>query len=223
MQKPSATIVIGAIAVVVALSIFAVLQWRASGATIAAGFWYEDFPFTLPDAHTVRLGGSLTAADVDSIKRLSRLELEQAFSQSRIVITDRRDAFWRIRVLETLNPPGPTSGIGTGRLRIPRSGEAYALGPLGGAGSVSFVVAALGAIHYAPPGASREDMIRGIGRGIGRAAAHELGHAALGGRLVHNEDDESSYEFSSQERVEQYYGELRWTTARPLLDQKFGK
>jgi hypothetical protein len=223
MQKPSATIVTGAIAVTVALSIFGVLQWRASTATIAAGFWYEDFPFTLPEEYTVRLGGSLTATEIESVKRLSRVELEQAFSQLRIVINDRRDAFWRIRVLENLNPPGPTSGIGTGRLRVPRSGEAYALGPLGGAGSVSFVVAALGAIHYAPPGASREDMIRGIGRGIGRAAAHELGHAALGGRLVHNDEDESSYEFSSWDRVGQYYGELRWTTARPLLEQRFGR
>jgi len=222
MQKPSATIVTGAIAVTVVLSIFGALQWRASTAIIAAGFWYEDFPFTLPEEHTVRLGGSLTATEIDSIKRLSRVELERAFSQLRIVITDRRDAFWRIRVLENLNPSGPTS-VATAQLRVPRSGESYALGPLGGAGSVSFLVAALGAIHYAPPGAPRQDIVGGIGRGIGRAAAHELGHAVLGSMLVHNDDDESSYEFSSWDRVGQYYGELRWTTARPLLEQKFGR
>jgi len=222
MQKPSPTIVTGAIAIAVTLSIFGVLQWRSSGATMTAGFWYEDFPFALSEEHTLRLGGALTATEIDVIKRLSRVELEQAFSQLRIVINDRRDAFWRIRVLQNLNPPGPTSGVGGGRLRVPRSGEAYALGPLGGAGSVSFLVAALGAIHYAPPGASRPEIVHGIARGIGRAAAHELGHAILGPMLVHS-DDETSYEFDSPDRARQYYGDLRWMTTWPLLQQKFGR
>jgi hypothetical protein len=222
MQKPSPTIVTGAIAIVATLSIFGVLHWRTSGATIAAGFWYEEFSFTLPEAHTARLGGALTATDIDAIKRLSRVELEQAFSQLRIVISDQRDAFWRIRVLQNLNPPGPTSGVGSARLRVPRSGEAYALGPLGGAGSVSFLVAALGAIHYAPPGASRPEMVHGIARGIGRAAAHELGHAILGPMLVHS-DDETTYEFESPDRAGQYYGDLRWMTTWPLLEDRFGR
>jgi hypothetical protein len=65
-------------------------------------------------------------------------------------------------------------------------------------------------------------MVRGIGRGIGRAAAHELGHAILGPLLVHT-DDESSYEFDSWDRAGQYYGELRWRTAWPLLERRFGR
>src|SRR5688572_22295677 len=138
MRKPSVNTVLGVIAVVASLSILGTLQWRASHGAILAGFWYEDFPFTLPDEQTVRLGGPLTTTEIDSIKRISRAELEQAVSQLRIVITDQRAAFWRIRVLQNLNPAGPTPG----RLRVPRSGEAYALGPLGGAGSVSFIVAA---------------------------------------------------------------------------------
>lgn len=58
------------------------------------------------------------------------------------------------------------------------------------------------------------------GRGIGRVAAHEFGHQILGTGLVHNTDDENSYEYPSPDRAAQYYGELHWTTARPLLEQK---
>src|SRR5688572_1066689 len=146
MLKPSATIVSGAIAVVATLLIFGVLQWRASTASITPGFWYEEFPFTLPRADTARLGGPLTPVEIDSIKRLSRVEVERAFSGLRLVLTEERDAFFRVRVLRDVGP-GP-------RRNLPRAGVAYALGPLGGAGSVGFLVLALGAIDHAPPGAS---------------------------------------------------------------------
>jgi hypothetical protein len=37
---------------------------------------------------------------------------------------------------------------------------------------------------------------------------------------THNPGDENSYEFPSPDRAAQYYGELRWTTARPFLEQR---
>ena len=65
-----------------------------------------------------------------------------------------------------------------------------------------------------------------IGRGTGRAAVHEFAHQALGAdnlRHIDNRTDEQSYEYGSADRAAQYYGELRWTTAWPVLEDKFGK
>ena len=93
-------------------------------------------------------------------------------------------------------------------------------GFLGGSGGVSFELVALKAIQYAPPGATRQTIVDGIGRGIGRVAAHEFAHQMINARETHNPGDENSYEFPSPDRAAQYYGELRWTTARPLLEQR---
>jgi hypothetical protein len=65
-------------------------------------------------------------------------------------------------------------------------------------------------------------MIEGIGRGIGRVAAHEFAHQILGSAAMHNATDQYSYEYPSPDRASQYYGELHWTIARPLLQRKLG-
>jgi hypothetical protein len=44
----------------------------------------------------------------------------------------------------------------------------------------------------------------------------------LGVAASHNDGDEMSYEYGSPDRLSQYYGELHWTTAWPLLASKFG-
>lgn len=36
-------------------------------------------------------------------------------------------------------------------------------------------------------------------------------------------DDDTSYEYGNADRASQYYGELHWTTAWPILQQKFGR
>jgi hypothetical protein len=217
MRKPSATTVSGTFAVAITLTIFGVLQWRASTTSISIGLWYEDFPFTLNEEATNRLGGPLTSEDVASIQRSARRELERAFGGLRVAITDDRHAFWRVRVVRTI-------GRGLGARVFNRSGESYALGPFGGGGSVGFQVAAYGAIHYAPPGVSRQDIVEGIGRGIARAAAHEFGHMILAGRFNHvRDDDDPSYEGASPDRAVQYYGDMRWASSWPLLEQKIGR
>jgi hypothetical protein len=178
-----------------------------------AGFWYEDMSFALPPDATARLGGPLQPEDVESVKRLSRAELERAFAGLRITITGRRDALYRIGVVRTLS----------NRYPIPGAGQSVGLGPFGGAGSIGFVVAALNAIQHRPPGASRRDVIEGIGRGIGRAAAHELAHQILWPAMRDDRSDETSYEYFTSDRSSQYYGDLHWGRAWPLLQQKLDR
>jgi hypothetical protein len=103
----------------------------------------------------------------------------------------------------------------------PIAGTSRPLGPLGGIGAVDFMLIARKAIQYAPAGASRREIVEGIGRGIGMVAVHEFAHQILGTAGLHN-DDENSYEYHSPDRASQYYGELRWTTARPVLQRKLG-
>ena len=175
-----------------------------------AGFWYDDEPFALPAPAAEKLGGLLTEDELASIKQISRAELERAFAGLKIHVADDRAAFWRVEVARSLRPRGP----------LPNAGESLSFGWLGGSGAVSFELVALKAIQYAPAGASRATIIDGIGRGIGRVAAHELAHQILGVGSMHNQTDENSYEYPSPDRASQYYGELHWTTARPILEQK---
>jgi hypothetical protein len=178
--------------------------------TPTAGFWFNDTSFALPAKAAEKLGGLLTDAELETIKTISRGEVERAFAGFRIQISNDHTAFWRVAVMRSLRGRGP----------LPNAGESMPLGFLGGSGGVSFDLVALKAIQYAPEGASRQTIIEGIGRGIGRVAAHEFGHQILGIRLAHNSADENSYEYPSPDRAAQYYGHLHWTSARPLLEQK---
>ena len=195
---------------VVALWVVALLLSACHKATPTAGFWYEDIAFALPAPAAEKLGGLLTDGELNTIKTLSRAEVERAFAGLRIRISDDHAAFWRVAVMRSLRGRGP----------LPNAGESMPLGFLGGSGGVSFDLVALKAVQYAPDGASRQTIIEGIGRGIGRVAAHEFGHQILSTGLVHNNDDENSYEYPSPDRAAQYYGDLHWTSARPLLEQK---
>jgi hypothetical protein len=187
---------------------------RFSTAPQTAGFWFERSSLELPSAATRRLDGPLTANELKSIKHLSRSEIERAFSNLRIAVTERPDAFWRVEVVRS-RPVKWTR-------QLPSAGESVALGILGGQGAVAFDIVALKAIHYAPTDASRQSIIDAIGRGIGRVAVHEFVHQILGVAASHNEGDENSYEYGSPDRPSQYYGELHWTTAWPLLASRLG-
>jgi hypothetical protein len=186
---------------------------RSPARVSTAGFFFAADSFTLPDEATARLGGPLTEMEMTSIRQIARLELQRAFAGFRIAVTEDRRAFYRVGVAQTLAP----------RSALPNSGESLALGFLGGSGAVGFDIVALKAVQYAPEGASRQVMIEGIGRGIGRVAAHEFAHEILGAVPLHNGADENSYEYPSPNRAAQYYGELHWTTAGPLLRQKLEK
>jgi hypothetical protein len=217
-----ATVLIGAIAVLVVTVTSAVIAWRASSATIEAGFWWDDAPFALSPDDATKIGGPLTADELETIEAISRDEVRRAYADLRINITDRQGAFWRVAVV------GAPLTMTRNRTTYPFSfaGQSRVFGPLGGSGSVAFAILAHNAIEYAPAGASRQQIVDGIGRGIGRAAVHELAHQALGlDNLAYldNRTDGDSYEYANADRPSQYYGELRWTAAWPVLVQKFGR
>jgi hypothetical protein len=102
------------------------------------------------------------------------------------------------------------------------SAESRSFPGLGGQGAVNFRLIAHSAIMFAPPKTDRDAMIEGIGRGLGRAAVHEFAHQILGSAPIHDSKDIRSYEYGSAARVEQYYGDMRWDIARPLLEKRIG-
>ena len=221
-RRVPATVLIGAIAVLVVTVTSAVIAWRASNATIEAGFWWDDAPFALSPDDATKIGGPLTADELETIEAISRDEVRRAFADLRINITDRQGAFWRVAVV------GAPLTMTRNRTTYPFSfaGQSRVFGPLGGSGSVAFAILAHNAIEYAPAGASRQRIVDGIGRGIGRAAIHELAHQALGLdnlSSLDNRTDPDSYEYGNADRPSQYYGELTWTTAWPVLVEKFGR
>ena len=66
-------------------------------------------------------------------------------------------------------------------------------------------------------------MIEGIGRGIGRAAAHEFAHQLLPGVPIHASTDDRSYEYELAARPGQYDGDVHWELAEPYLEQRLGR
>ena len=132
----------------------------------------------------------------------------------RVEVTDSRSAPYTVRVVQQY----PASR----RMPFGAAGQSLVLAPLGGYGSVSFLMLGSLAVAYAPPGSGRQDIIEGIGRGIGRAAAHELAHQLLPRVNIHAARDERSYEFERAARAGQYYGPAHWEIARPLLEERVG-
>jgi hypothetical protein len=196
------------------LALLAVLAMPACSADPTAGFWFEDDSFELSAGARSQLGGALTNEEMSTIKTLSRLEVERAFARLAVAVTPRRDAFWRVAVRQTL----PVKR----NQKFPNAGESLALGMFGGRGGVNFDFVVIEALDHAPAGAPRQTIVEGIGRGVGRVAVHEFMHQVLGAAAPHNYDDSDSYEHGSPERRSQYYGELRWTTAWPLLQRRLG-
>ena len=161
------------------------------------------------------LGGALTAADLAIIETVARAELATAFQGLRISITDRRDVRYHVRVVQQV--PGPPL---TRKTWV--AGSSYAVPGFGGSGAVNFTYFAAGALVFAPPQATRPELIEAIGRGIGRGAAHEFAHQFLSGEALHDTRDRGSYEYHAASRPEQYYGPMHWDVAGPLLEKRFG-
>ena len=88
---------------------------------------------------------------------------------------------------------------------------------------MSFFLLASGAMASAPESADRAAIVAAIGRGVGRAAVHEFVHQLLPKAPIHDSRDVQSYEYAFASRREQYYGEMRWNLARPLLQRVFGE
>lgn len=182
---------------------------------VDAGLWFESVTFDDSEVEADRLGGGVTAAEMTRIEAVAIEELRTAFAGFRIAVSANPGATFRVRVVQTLrHPVFPRS--------IPPAGESRGIWPLGGQGAVNFRLLASYAIAHAPPGTPRAEMIDAIGRGVGRAAVHELAHQILGSKDIHHGRDVRSYEFWTADRTEQYYGPMHWDVAWPLLLERLG-
>lgn len=174
------------------------------------GFWFEDVAFSSPV-----LGGSLTRVDLQHIERVAREELATAFHGLTLTLSDSRHTPYRVRVVQEVFAP-------TMNRKAAVAGETRGLPGLGGLGAVNFSYFAAGAIVYAPPGATRDEIVAGIGRGLGRSAVHEFAHQLVRRVELHASRDRGSYEYDAASRVEQYYGPMHWGIAGPQLKERFG-
>jgi hypothetical protein len=195
---------------ILAIPLF-LLACSGSNRTVAAGFWFDEVTYGTSEPGAERLGG-LTSEDMARIESIARAEIHIAYAGLRIAVSERRDAFYRVRVVQTLRHS---------LLRgLVQAGESRALGMFGGVGAVSFLTLAHNAIEFAPPSATRATIVEAIGKGIGRAAVHEFAHQIL------NEDidgtDVTTYEYYSAGHAEQYYGSLHWSAAWPRLLKRLG-
>ena len=194
----------------IALATSSGCAWRES----SVGVLFSDNACVLRAGALQPFGDLFTEAERQTIEQLARREVTIAFAPVRVAITAAPTAFWRIAVVRSL----PTRA----GQALPRSGESIALGPLGGGGTVACDVIVRKAMQFAPEGTTRAQLIDAVGRGVGRTAVHELVHQILGAAGTHNEADIDSYEHGSSDRASQFYGTLHWTTALPLLREKFG-
>lgn len=204
----SAPVASAPIACVLALAVLAVACDRP-GNGVTVGFWFE------PTSYTSAVIGAITPHDLVIIEQVARSELRSAFDDLHIVVSNRRDARYRVAVTEVVRD-GPM------KRQMSVAGASRAVRGFGGSGSVSLSFAAGAASAYAPEGASREAIVDAIGRGIGRVAVHEFTHQFLPNVAIHDSRDPASYEFGAANRPEQYFGTLHWGFAGPLLRARLG-
>ncbi len=210
MARPSPQAVVIACALAAGGAFASAVPSCAQQRIVDAGFWFEPVSFDSP-----KLGGALTADDVNRMNAIANAELTRAFTGMRIRFSDRRDATYRVRVVQQLRD-----------LRFRRyveiAGSSRAVSGFGGAGAVSLDMLANSALAYAPADADRDALVAAIGRGVGRAAVHEFVHQLLPRAPIHDSTDIASYEYLSAARPEQYYGDMHWDLAWPLLNERLG-
>lgn len=211
-------IVIGVAAVVTALVGGWMLDRESRVHIVVASFWFEDAPFAIAGFAPARGGGPLSIDELRIVESRAWAELRVAFDGLRVTFTPERDARYRVGVVQELQQ-APWSPF---RRFFGAAGESRAVRPLGGRGAVSFRVLADNAVAYAATDATRATILDGIGRGLGRAAAHEFAHQFFPTAQIHASTDVASYEYASANRAEQYYGQLHWDFAWPLLVERFG-
>lgn len=209
---------IGTAAVVTLLLAFAVLSWRSRDHVLVASFWFEGVTFEIDGYRPEAWGGELTSEEKRLIESTARAELSTAFAGLRVRFADARDGRYRVQVVQNL-ARHPFSPFRTG---FAAAGESRSVWLLGGRGAVSFSVLAGNAISCAPLPWHRHTIVEGIGRGIGRAAAHEFAHLFFPAGAIDSRADIRSYEYHSAWRAEQYYGPMHWSQAWPLLVRRFG-
>lgn len=188
----------------------AACAWPAQRTT-SAGLYFEDVSFS-----SRALGGSLAPQHLAVIESVARAELAQAFQGLRVAVTNRRDARYRVAVVQHVRDPRR-------RAEMFVAGESRAVSGFGGRGAVNFSLLASAAVSCAPAGSTLTAIIEAIGRGVGRSAAHELAHQLLPAAPIHDSKDVASYEYASAGRCQQYFGEMHWDIAGPMLQMRLGR
>lgn len=179
------------------------LDARAAATRVPIGVVFDGDACALSPGIAAMIGGPVSPAECRQVETLARYEIAAAFEGLRVDITQDPRAFWTVRVVGVV--PAYT------RLRG-ASGASVALGPFGGRGLVGLSSIVGHALRHAPTGVSRQQLLDAIGRGVGRSVVHELAHQVAGGAI--DDDDPATYEYFSADRVEQYYGTLRWGSGR---------
>ena len=185
-------------------------QLRSQPESVEAGLWFDEVTFS-----SNRLGEPLTPGEVATIEAVARAEVREAFGGLRITLSGRHDARYRLHVMQEVLDLRFKRAVGV-------AGQSRGIAGFGGSGSISFNFLANGAMAWAPDGASREELVAAIGRGIGRTAVHEFTHQILPTAPIHDSRDAGSYEYASAARHAQYYGAMHWGFARALLARKLG-
>jgi len=201
---------------------FVLLGCVLLGAAIAAsrdrlvdvGLTFDAITYGASEAMAAQLGGALTAAEIERICAIARDEVTRAFAPYRVALSADPDALYHVRVMQEVRSAGA---------KYPQpAGASRSIPGIGGDGVVNFRLLVSNAVAFAPPGSSREAVVLAIGRGVGRAAAHEIAHQLLGATPADDDKDVASYEYRSSFRREQYYGELHWGIAEAALRSRIG-
>jgi len=204
--------VVGLVSVLVAAGASVWLLAESRGPRVAAaGFWFEPVTF-----QSARLGGPISPTDLHTISSIARAEIVHAFAGLNVTVSDRRDAAYRVQVVQEVRDPRTKRHMNV-------AGQSRGVPGVGGFGTVNFSFFASGAMVYTPDTATRDALVEAIGRGIGRGAVHELTHQLLPKAPLHAGRDIQSYEYYSGARPEQFYGHMRWGVARPLLQERWGR
>jgi hypothetical protein len=198
-------------AIVSAIALYAILSWRSLEHVSQAGFWFENVTFESPHLVAAGYGGPITEAEARIIRAVALSEVKAAFAGLRIRFSEDREAFYRVRVVQEFGP-GIRGAAGASRV----------IAPIGGNGSVNYLMLSSQAVSHAPLGADRSAVVQAMGRGVGRAAVHEFLHQMLPRLNIHDSKDDRSYEYAYSSRPAQYYGDMRWDIARPALLERFG-
>lgn len=176
---------------------------------VELGFWMEPIVYTSP-----RIGDPISPRELSTIETVARAEVVKAFEAFDVTVSDNRRARYHVRVVQKLVDERFR------RRDANVAGESRGMAGFGGSGAVSFEFLAGGTMVYAPPEASRAEVIAALGRGIGRSAVHEFAHQLLPKAPIHDTRDQRAYESGSVARTEQYFGDMHWDVAKPLLQKR---
>ena len=211
MNHAQATLGVAAAIVVVAAALL--LQHAPLSKTVTARFGFDEVAFAVPSFGDA-FGAPLSTAERRTVEAAARAELAKAFAGFGITFSDEPGARYRVRVQQEF-----PSRRGWRKFAV---AESVSMGAFGGEGSISFAAVASRALGNAPPDVTRGVMIDGIGRGIGRVAAHEFAHQLLHSVNLHASDDVRSYEFRGANRAALFYEPMHWSFAGPLLLERLG-